>query len=115
MLKSSREISERNAAMGSKPGYDVAHQTFGILGLRAAAYLAEATGNNKSNTRWKETAVKSFQSFSSHETHSFIEDGKIIKRRLLDGSVQRELQAERTKENEDFFAKFMPNEMPLSK
>lgn len=115
MLKASRDISERNEAMGMKPGYDVAHQAFGILGLQSASMLAEIIGDEGKKTLWKQSAEKMKKSFLHHPTHSMISDNKIIKRRLFSGSVQDELLVERKKENEDFFAKFLPKGMPLGK
>jgi hypothetical protein len=115
MLKATRDISERNAAMGIKPGYDVAHQTFGIIGLLAASSLALDLHDTVKNDLWKRASEKMQRSFLSHPTHSMIADNKIIKRRLLDGSIQRELHVERKKEHEDFFAKFLPKNMPLDK
>ncbi|MEP7235538.1 MAG: hypothetical protein ABI778_09605, partial [Ignavibacteriota bacterium] len=113
MLKASREIWERNEAMGIEPGYDVAHQTFGILGLAAASSLANREGDDVSALHWKNASEKMHQTFVSLKSHSMIENGRIIKRRLLDGSVQKELHVDRKKEHSDFFSKFVPTGMPL--
>ncbi len=115
MLKASREIWERMESMGIEPGYDIAHQTFAILGLQAAVNLAEVVGNKEKNIDWRDAADRAYMSYKSHKIYSLIEDGKIIKRRLLDGSIQKELHVERKKESGDFFKKFMPDEMPLAK
>ncbi len=114
MLKASRDISERNEAMGIKSGYDIAHETFGIIGLEAAGKLAQITGNDKQYSRWQNASAKMKKTFLDHPTHSMIDAGKIIKRRLPDGSVQKELHVERKEEHKDFFAKFMPGGMPLA-
>ncbi|MFI5264349.1 MAG: amylo-alpha-1,6-glucosidase, partial [Candidatus Kapaibacterium sp.] len=114
MLKASRDISERNEAMGIKQGYDVAHQTFGIIGLEAASKLAKSAAKKEDRVRWLTASEKMKSSFLSHPSHSMIENGKIIKRRLLDGTVQQELQVERKEENKEFFARFMPGGMPLA-
>src|SRR5207237_4729623 len=107
-----RDIWERSAAVGILPGYDVAHQTFGILGLRDAAYIAKALGRSDDLKRWQDAAKRMRESFLNHPTHSMIEDGRIIKRRLVDGSVQLGLIAQTN--NVDFLKRFVPKGMPLA-
>jgi GH15 family glucan-1,4-alpha-glucosidase len=101
--------------LGIKPGYDIAHQTFGIIGLQGATSLAKIVNDKEKAILWQQTSEKMYKSYMAHKTHAMLADNKIIKRRLLDGSVQRELHVERKKENEDFFAKFLPKDMPLDK
>ncbi|MDP4235957.1 MAG: hypothetical protein Q8919_05875, partial [Bacteroidota bacterium] len=113
LLKASRDISERNEALGIRPGYDVAHQTFGIVGLESAAALAQKVSDEKHNRSWSLAASKMREAFLTHKSHSLIAGSRIIKRRLLTGEVQEELLVERKKENEEFLSKFLPNEMPL--
>ncbi len=112
MLLASRDIWERNAHMGMLPGFDVAHQTFGILGLRDAAYLAKAFSNDSDRERWNNAARRMRQSFLEHPTHSMISDGRIIKRRLLDASIQTALAPHWS--DKDFQKRFAPEGMPLS-
>ncbi len=113
MLKASREIWERMEVMGIEPGYDVAHQTFGILGLEATSALAIAVGESECNERWTQISNKMKTSFLSHPTHSMIQSERIIKRRLINGSIQHALHLDKKSESEDFFSKFVPKEMPL--
>ena len=113
MLKASREIWERSEAMGIEPGYDIAHQTFGIVGLNAASSLAERLGYKEEILKWSRASEKMKNSFLSHRTHSMISDGRIVKRRLADGRIQLELLVDRKKEGADFFAAFVPAGMPL--
>ncbi len=115
MLRASRDIWERSQAAGIELGYDVAHQTFAITGLEAAAALSEYIGETEKNLLWSNASHKIKKSFLSHPTHSFISKQTIIKRRLLDGSIQNNLQLERKKENDDFFSRFVPKDMPLAK
>ncbi len=115
LLRASRDIWERSSATGIKLGYDVAHQTFAITGLDAAVTLSAYIGEAEKYLLWSETAQKIKNSFLSHPSHSFISNGRIIKRRLLDGSVQSHLQLERTKAGDDFFSRFVPTDMPLAK
>ncbi len=112
MLMASRDIWERNAAVGILPGFDVAHQTFGILGLRDAAYIAKVFSREDDKERWNAAGKRMRQSFLEHPTHSMIEDGRIIKRRLMDGSVQTELSLANI--SEDFQKLFVPQGMPLA-
>ncbi len=113
MLKACRDIWERNEATGILPGYDVSHQTFGILGLRAASKIANDIGAAEDARRWGIASERMRESFLAHPTHSMIANGRIIKRRLLDGSIQTSLQK---KESEiDFLRAFVPQGMPLAK
>jgi hypothetical protein len=112
LLMASRDIWERNEAMGILPGYDIAHQTFGILGLRDAAYIAKAFDREDDKVRWNTAGKRMRESFLNHPTHSMIEDGRIIKRRLLDGSVQMGLISKT--DNAEFRKRFMPEGMPLA-
>lgn len=114
LLKASRDIWERMESMGILPGYDVSHQTFGILGLEAASKLAAIVGDEGNVTRWKEASDRIRQTFLHDEKYSFIDNDRIIKRRLLDGSVQYEIRMNHDVANEDFFRKFVPPGMPLS-
>ena len=112
LLMASRDIWERNAAMGILPGYDISHQTFGILGLRDAAYIAKSFDRAEDHLRWQAASKRMRESFLNHPTHSMIEDGRIIKRRLLDGSIQSELIP--PSGNTEFRKQFMPEGMPLT-
>ncbi|HWF43344.1 MAG TPA: hypothetical protein VG537_01755 [Candidatus Kapabacteria bacterium] len=112
MLCASRDIWERSEATGILPGYDVAHQTFGILGLRDASFIAHTFGQENDALRWTTIAKRMRESFLNHPTHSMIESGRIIKRRLLDGSVQTELSL--TQNNSNFLKRFVPEGMPLA-
>ncbi|HET6401721.1 MAG TPA: hypothetical protein VFH95_10015 [Candidatus Kapabacteria bacterium] len=112
MLMAARDMWERNIAMGIFPGYDVAHQTFGILGLRDASYIAKAFSREDDQHRWTAAGKRMHESFLNHPTHSMIQDGRIIKRRLLDGSIQTELKPNWN--NEEFRKRFAPKGMPLA-
>lgn len=114
LLRASRDIWERMESMGILPGYDVSHQTFGILGLDAASRIAEIVGDDASATRWRDAAERLRETFLHDKTYSFIDNDRIIKRRLLDGSVQYEIRMNHDAADEDFFRKFVPPGMPLS-
>jgi hypothetical protein len=113
MLVAARDIWERSAQTGILPGYDVSHQTFAILGLRDAAWIADKLEQHDDAQRWRAAATRMRESFLDHPTHSMIDGGQIVKRRLLDGSVQHALS---TVGIDPQFAKdFVPDEMPLAK
>ncbi len=112
MLWGLRDMWERNVDMGILPGYDVAHQTFGILGLRDAAYIAKAFSHDEDRTRWDHACKWMRESFIAHPIHSMIEEGRIIKRRLVDGTIQTELAPHWA--DEDFQKRFVPEGMPLA-
>lgn len=111
MLIAARDIWERSEAMGIEKGYDVAHQTFGILGLEAASQISEYIGETEKNLVWKNAAKKMRDSLFDHPTHSMIDDGRIIKRRLLNGDVQQTLAIK--KKDDKYMSSLVPDEMPL--
>ena len=66
------------------------------------------------NERWSAAAKKDapISFLHEHPTHSMIEDGRIIKRRLLDGSIQTGLLIANI--GSDFQKQFIPDGMPLA-
>ncbi|HYM20313.1 MAG TPA: hypothetical protein VEW28_04835 [Candidatus Kapabacteria bacterium] len=114
LLKSSRDIWERMAAMGIESGYDIVHQTVAICGLESASVIADRLGKQQKALKWHDAAQKMRTAFLSHPTHLFIREGKIRKRILVDGRVQTEIRLNTKKEAEDFFSRFVPKTMPLS-
>jgi GH15 family glucan-1,4-alpha-glucosidase len=115
LLKASRDIWERMEAMGIEPGFDVAHQSCAIVGLDNASKLTGLLKDTEKAKQWHDAAHKMRESFLSHASHSFIKDGKVRKRIVLDGSVQTNLHLDAKKESGDFFARFVPDDMPLAK
>ena len=111
LLIAARDIWERSAAVGILPGFDIAHQGFGIDGLAAAARVAEACGQVADASRWQAAAERMRMSLLMHPTLSMIQDGHIIKRRLPDGSVQRALAVS---DDAEFLKHFVPSGMPLA-
>lgn len=111
MLVAARDIWERSEAMGIEKGYDVAHQTFAILGLEAASTISKYIGETEKNLIWENAAKKMKDSFFDHPTHSMIDDGRIIKRRSVQGEVQRTLSIK--KKDDKYMSSLVPDEMPL--
>ncbi|MFH0991699.1 MAG: twin-arginine translocation signal domain-containing protein [bacterium] len=89
MVKNSREYWERDPGFGVKEGYELAYQTWNIIGWKLAAEMAVHMGEPESARRWVQASERMKQSFLYHPTLSFVDDGKLIKRRLLNGEVQR--------------------------
>jgi GH15 family glucan-1,4-alpha-glucosidase len=111
MLVAARDIWERSENMGIEKGSDVAHQTFAILGLEAVSVISKYIGKTEKNLTWKNAAKKMRHLFFNHPTHSMIDEGRIIKRRLVNGEVQRTLTIK--KKDEKYMSSLVPDEMPL--
>jgi hypothetical protein len=111
MLRASRDIWERSEAMGTEPGFDLSHQSYAVIGLDSASRLAEALRQN--GTRWSVASERILNSMFNHPTHSFVDNGKLIKRRLLNGQVQRNVEVGINDGNRDFLKDFMPAGTPL--
>ncbi|HCA81436.1 MAG TPA: hypothetical protein DEP53_17030, partial [Bacteroidetes bacterium] len=89
LVKNSREFWERDPAFGVREGYENTYQVWNIVGLEAAADLARHMKDTASGRKWQAASAKMKNSFFSHPTFSFIDEGVFIKRRLLSGAVQR--------------------------
>ena len=89
LVKNSREFWERDPAFGVREGYENTYQVWNIVGLETAADLARHMKDTASGRKWQAASAKMKNSFFSHPTFSFIDEGVFIKRRLLSGAVQR--------------------------
>jgi hypothetical protein len=89
LVKNSREYWERDPNFGLKEGYELTYQFWNILGLEKAAVIAEYMNDGETAGRWRRASERMNESFTGHPTLSLVEDGRFIKRRLPDGSVQR--------------------------
>ena len=92
LLVNRREFWERHAAHGIEPGLELAHQLFVVMGLRSAGRLAGLAGRTARAEEWTEAALALRQAMLKHPRFSSIEAGTFIKRRGLDGRVQREIR-----------------------
>nr|MCU0245959.1 hypothetical protein [Bryobacter sp.] len=88
LLKNSREFWERGPAHGFQEGFEITYQVWNILGLEKAAGMAAHMGDREAERRWREAARGMRQSLVSHPKYSLVEDGRFIKRRLMDGRPQ---------------------------
>jgi hypothetical protein len=89
LLKNSREFWERDPAFGVKEGYEHTYQVWNIIGLDAAADFARQMKDKASAKKWLSASTTMKNSFLHHPKFSFIDDGMFIKRRLMNGDVQR--------------------------
>lgn len=93
MLKSERDQRDRDAERhGLKEGFELSHQMWNSLGLRRAADMADHMGAPDLAQRWRQISRRIWDAALNHPTFRFIEDGYLMKRRLLDGSFQRYAQ-----------------------
>lgn len=83
MVHNRREFWERTFA----DAYELAYQTYVILGLRDAAALAPSLGAEDRVQRWRAEADRMLQAVLSHPAKSLVHDGRLIKRRNLTGEV----------------------------
>ena len=85
MLHNRREFWERTL----DGAYELAYQTYVVLGLRDAAALAEPLGAQDRAHRWRAEAKLIQEAMLNHPTRSLVEDGRLIKRRSVNGDRVR--------------------------
>jgi len=89
LVKNSREFWERDPGFGVKQGYEHTYQVWNIVGLEAAVDIAHSMKDASAARRWLAASSKMKNSFFHHPTFSFVDDGVFIKRRLMNGDVQK--------------------------
>ena len=83
MVHNRREFWERTF----DDAYELAYQTYVILGLREAVALAPALGAQDRVARWSHEAQRIEKAMLEHPTRALVERGSLIKRRNLTGEV----------------------------
>jgi hypothetical protein len=83
MVHNRREFWERTF----RDAYELAYQTYLVLGLREAAELAPSLGAEDRAASWRKEADRTLQAMLSHPTRSLVQDGRLIKRRNVTGEV----------------------------
>lgn len=106
LLKNSREYWERDPNFGVREGYELTYQLWNIIGLQKAADMAAAMNQGAVAKAWIGASEKMKKSFLQHPKFSLTENGQFIKRRLVNGEVQRTF--------EPLNRKAMPPGMPLN-
>ncbi len=83
MVHNRREFWERTL----DDAYELAYQTYVVLGLREGAELAGALGAEERASRWRDEAERLWRAVLAHPTRSLVRDGSLIKRRDVTGQV----------------------------
>lgn len=92
LLRNVREYWERHSHHGIREGYELAYQFFVVLGLEKAAVMAGRLGHPDLAQRWGTAATKLKRAILGHPRFALVEDGHLIKRRLVSGEVQHPLE-----------------------
>lgn len=83
MVHNRREFWERSFA----DAYELAYQTYVILGLREAVELAPALAAEDRAPRWRKEADNILHSMLSHPSRALVQNGRLIKRRNVTGEA----------------------------
>lgn len=83
MVHNRREFWERTF----DDAYELAYQTYVILGLREATELAPSLGAADRATRWRAEADLIEKAVLAHPTRSLVHEGRLIKRRNRTGEI----------------------------
>ena len=92
LLVNRREFWERHSAYGVRTGMELAHQLFVAMGLRAAGRLAGRLGHDLQAVEWTEAGTDLRRAMLMDPEFSLVEAGAFIKRRGIDGKVQRDIR-----------------------
>ncbi|HMA54162.1 MAG TPA: hypothetical protein VKT17_06845, partial [Acidobacteriota bacterium] len=92
LLVNRREFWERHDAYGIRTGMELAHQLFVAMGLRAAGRLAGRLGHDLQAVEWTEAGMDLRRAMLMDPEFPLVQAGAFIKRRGLDGRVQREIR-----------------------
>ncbi|MGZ5554566.1 MAG: hypothetical protein ACXW3H_02280 [Candidatus Aminicenantales bacterium] len=92
LLVNRREFWERHDAYGVRPGMELAHQLFVAMGLRAAGRLAARLGRTRQSLEWTEAGMGLRRAMLKDPGFALVDAGIFIKRRGLDGEVQRDIR-----------------------
>jgi hypothetical protein len=89
LLKNKREFWERDDRFGVEEGFELTYQFWVMYGLEKGSELARVLGDDATASRWT-TAAKELRAVIFEDpTYRFIENGRVIKRRTLDGKWQQ--------------------------
>ncbi len=102
LLRSRRDFWERFPWMGVEEGFELGHQVYCAVGLGRAAEMAAALGYQEHAERWSSAARRIREAVTTHPTLSLVEEGALVHRRLLDGSVQWKMRPDRSYRDGDY-------------
>jgi hypothetical protein len=106
-LRTRRDFWERFPWQGVGDGFELGHQVFCAVGLAAAAGLATIVGDDDHAARWSAASETIRRAMLEHPSHSLVEEGRFIRRRLVDGSVERSITPDPTW-RDDRYAPYLP-------
>jgi hypothetical protein len=92
LVKNRRELWERGPEHGVREGYELSYQVWDIVGLGDAARMAAHLGDSTAAERWSAAGAQMRRAMLEHPRFSLVHDGRFIKRRLADGSIQETLE-----------------------
>lgn len=87
LVKNQREFWERGPDHGVRDGYELAYQTWNVVGLEAAAEMARHQKDSAA-ARWQQASERMKQAMLAHPKFALVEGGRFIKRRLASGEPQ---------------------------
>ncbi|MDY7108950.1 MAG: hypothetical protein SYC29_09975 [Planctomycetota bacterium] len=93
LLHNEREYWERHALHGIEDGMDVMNQFFHSIGLFDAAALARLVGRDDQAQRSRDEADRLRRAMLHDQRYGLVHDGRLIKRRALNGDVQETITA----------------------
>lgn len=88
LLRTRRDFWERTPWMGVDEGFELAHQVWCGVGLRRIADLADLMGESRRGDLWRARGEKILDAMMHDSTWGLIHDGRFIRRRRVDGTVQ---------------------------
>ena len=89
LLRNKREFWERDDRFGVEDGFELAYQFWVMLGLEKGSEVARTLGDTATAARWARASAEFKHILFEDSTFRFIEEGRLIKRRTLDGRWQR--------------------------
>jgi hypothetical protein len=89
LLRNKREFWERDDRFGVQDGFEMVYQFWVMLGLEKGSEVARELGDNATADRWTAAARELRQIMFEDPKYRFIENGRVIKRRTLDGQWQQ--------------------------
>ncbi len=89
LLRNKREFWERDDRFGVEDGFELAYQFWVMLGLEKGSEVARELGDTVTAKRWTAASEEFKQILFEDPAFRFIEEGRLIKRRTLDGRWQR--------------------------
>lgn len=94
LLHNSRCYWERHGRHGIRDGFELMSQFAVAVGLGAAAGMARALGHEEDGERWARAGEALKRAMLEHPRYRLVEENRLIKRRRLDSTWQRSIQAD---------------------